>query len=105
MENVLGFSDSFISCNRDDMALFKVETHFPFLCPFVECVKVFLECSCVYLRLKSYIHYGVISKESNCRSNIVWNVVNVKLYHSQIVQCILDMSNLQEPNFVSSICM
>ena len=78
MENVLGFSDSFISCNRDDMALFKVETHFPFLCPFVECVKVFLECSCVYLRLKSYIHYGVISKESNCRSNIVWNVVNVK---------------------------
>ena len=78
MENVLGLSDSFISCNRDDMALFKVETHFPFLCPFVECVKVFLECSCVYLRLKSYIHYGVISKESNCRSNIVWNVVNVK---------------------------
>ena len=36
MENVLGFRDSFISCNRDDMALFKVETNFPFLCPFVE---------------------------------------------------------------------
>ena len=33
---------------------------------FIECVKVFLECSCVYLRLNSYIHYGVISKESNC---------------------------------------
>ena len=30
MENVLGFSDSFISCYRDDMALFKIEAHFPF---------------------------------------------------------------------------
>ena len=75
---VLGFSDSFISCYRDDMALFKIEFHFPFFCPFIKCVKIFLECSCVCLRLKSYIHYGVISKESNCRSNIVWNVVNVK---------------------------
>ena len=51
---------------------------FNFCCPFIKCVKIFLECSCVCLRLKSYIHYGVISKESNCRSNIVWNVVNVK---------------------------
>ena len=24
------------------------------------------------------MQYGVIGKESNCRSNIVWNVVNVK---------------------------
>ena len=81
MENVLSLSDSFISCYRDDMALFKIEAHFPFFCPFVECVKVFLEWRKTlspYLRLKSYIHYGAISKESNCRSNIVWNVVNVK---------------------------
>ena len=30
MENVLSLSDSFISCYRDDMALFKIEAHFPF---------------------------------------------------------------------------
>ena len=39
MEFVLGFCDSFISCYRDDMALFKMEAHFPFVCPFIECVK------------------------------------------------------------------
>ena len=77
MEHVLGFNDSFISCCRDDMALFKIEFHFPFFCPFIECVKIFLECSCVCLRLNSYTH-GVISKKSNSRSNIVWDVVNVK---------------------------
>ena len=49
MENVLGLSDSFISCYTDDMALFKIEAHFPFFGPFIECVKVFLECSCIYL--------------------------------------------------------
>ena len=58
------------------VALFKVEFHFPFLCPFIECVKIFLECSCVCLRLKCYIHYGVISKESNCRSNL--DAIHVK---------------------------
>ena len=31
MENVLSLSDSFFSCYRDDMALFKIEAHFPFL--------------------------------------------------------------------------
>ena len=30
MEHVLGFIDSFISCYRDDMALFKIEFHFHF---------------------------------------------------------------------------
>ena len=38
MENVLSLSDSFISCYRDDMSLFKIEAHFPFFCPLVECV-------------------------------------------------------------------
>ena len=31
MENVLGLSDSFISCYRDDMALFKIEANFQFV--------------------------------------------------------------------------
>ena len=30
VENVLGLSDSLISRYRDDMALFKIEAHFPF---------------------------------------------------------------------------
>ena len=38
VENVLSLSDSFNSCYRDDMALFKIEADFPFFCPFVECV-------------------------------------------------------------------
>ena len=29
MKHVLGFGDSFISCYRDDMALFKIEFHIP----------------------------------------------------------------------------
>ena len=32
MENVLSLSDSFIFGYRDDMALFKIEAHFPFFC-------------------------------------------------------------------------
>ena len=64
----LDFNDSFISYYRDDIAVFKIEFHVPIVCPFIEFVKTFLECSCVYLRLKSYIHYGVISKKSNCRN-------------------------------------
>ena len=78
MKHVLGFNDSFVSYYRNDTTLFQIEFHFPILCPFIKFVKIFLECSCVCLRLKSRIHYGVISKESNCTCNIVWNVVNVK---------------------------
>ena len=77
MKHVLGFNDSFVSCYRNDMALFQIEFNVPVFCPFIKFEKIFLECSCVCLRLKCYIHYGVISKKSNCRNNIVWNVVNV----------------------------
>ena len=34
------------------MAPFKIKFHFQFICPFIKCVKIFLECSCVCLRLK-----------------------------------------------------
>ena len=79
MKHVLGFiNDSFVSCYKNDMAFFQIEFHVPIFCSFITFVKIFLACSCVCLRLKGCIHYGVISKESNWGSNIVWNVVNVK---------------------------
>ena len=78
MKHVLGFNDSFVSCYRDNMALYQIEFHVPIFCPFFKFVKILLERSWGCLRLNSYIHYGVISKESNCRTNIVRNVVNVR---------------------------
>ena len=77
MKHVLGFNDSFVSCYSDDMALFKIEFHVPFFSIYQVCEEFSGAQLCLF-RLKSYIHYGVISKESNCGSNIVWNVVNVK---------------------------
>ena len=47
------------------MALLKIEAHFPLFCPFIECVKVFLECSCIYLiRLLRGIYIMVSSAKS-----------------------------------------
>ena len=57
---------------------FQIEFHVPGFCPFTKSkfVNIFLEHSYVCIRLKSYLHNGVIS---NCGSNFVWNVVNVKM--------------------------
>ena len=54
---------------------FQIEFHVQGFCPFAKFVKIFMEHSCDCLKLKSYIHYGVIS---NC-GTIVWNVVNVNM--------------------------
>ena len=59
------------------MALFKIEAHFPFFVPLSSVLRSSWSAAAFILGLRA-IYIMVISKESNCRSNIVWNVVNVK---------------------------
>ena len=44
MKHVLVFiNDSFVSCYKNDMALFQIEFHVQIVCPFIKFMKIFLK--------------------------------------------------------------